>query len=1385
VGVNYQIFVTMKKRNSNIIKALKTRWFCFAVLLSFNIGVTTLPCELNAQSGCFTNGGPGCVGYLPILNQPNNNNYTVRVHFIALRRGDGSGGISEDLAQQSLDVLNDNFNPHNIFFDWDCELHELRNDDFYDEPGLNRCAIYSNIFVPNGMNIFIGGDEVVNAGIASGIPGVSMIVSGSKYYNGVRIIGSRGISIVHEMGHCLGLWHTHHGTEEITSGTNCGAPWSSGSCAECVDGSLSLTCGDFVVDTPADPNDWFEGCGYYGVAEDVCNQEAFNPIIDNVMNNASNNCRHFFTAGQATRMRNILEYHSFPTNIIIGNRIINVTKSISGVPCQNSSLSISYEFCLDGTNIPTNVDLNATVTPSNQVTLSGDFPPTGIIQNLSITPACTTLVLVVNIGNIPVGDMFTVSLSILNNNNGDGRFGIDDCELEDVFSVNAPNAEFTYDTDNCTYLFESNDDLGTHTWNFGDNSPFSNSINPAHEFENGTYQVTHTVDYGCGIDVELQTIVVDCFEDFECYCGPSGIHLGVENEPRFISEYNIVGAIASKCVAIAGHLILNEDLTIINSTIKMQPGSSIEIQPGITFRIFGSSVSGCNEMWDGIVVNNTASIFFALTSIEDADIAITALNGANLMVNTTQFNRNRIGISAQSSFNLNPFYGNTFDCTTPLSEPLAGQISEAGVVVADGNLVTIGVQGELANTFKNMNNGIIAFNNSLTVVNSNFDNIKSFGGGNLPIAGYGIHADGGSLGMLKNFVQKGNGLAARSFNNCTYGIHCRRMSANITRNSMYNVSDGIYVGNAGQSVFIQLNYVNRCRLGIGVAMSDPAASRFIDRNKITVEGEGTGISITESTVPSKLTLPGVVQYNTVYLADNTEDMTGILLGTVSKMQAKGNTVETKGTTSLGGRIGISMSGGLANSVEENNVTGLSVSNGAIGIAGWGASQMLWSKNIVEKMSEGFRFISACQSNNGFRCNYMEQHNIGLHFNTGAKLGTQRGMGNQWKSGTFIDKGLRHEDGAGAISSTLFHANPAIPDHWPTAIPTTILVPTTTTIACSPPVLDTIAFDGGDETDKKIAENTSTEFNTVRYLSERYLYRKLTQKPNLMASEPILASFYNAMGTTPIGKLFNMEEAIGNLMRLDNNTAQSLETNYAQFVSKHTALLETDSMLVNATGQDSLSLVNNRNTLLQQLFSLEQSNASIWSNIKAQRTAGTVNLLTTNNDIGTSYVFETNDKLVNGVYLNWVASGQPDLTTAQISTLGNIANQCPSTGGNAVFRARSVLSMLSFQYYGNDLNCTGQYTSMPQNKVQVDKASDKVLLYPNPAKEAVNLSWEAMEGEGMLTLSDLMGNQFMVKTLDMTVGSADFDTKELPPAMYICRIVQGGEVLLSEKLVIIK
>ena len=118
-------------------------------------------------------------------------------------------------------------------------------------------------------------------------------------------------TVAHEMGHVLGLYHTHAQTHipfSVTCPTipNGWEPTNDNSQCECL--------GDFICDTPVDPELSGDTVNYTNC---VWNQRQavgaptppeplsnYNPDTSNVMSYTHNSCRQFFTKGQERFMRN-------------------------------------------------------------------------------------------------------------------------------------------------------------------------------------------------------------------------------------------------------------------------------------------------------------------------------------------------------------------------------------------------------------------------------------------------------------------------------------------------------------------------------------------------------------------------------------------------------------------------------------------------------------------------------------------------------------------------------------------------------------------------------------------------------------------------------------------------------------------------------------------------------------------------------------------------------------------------------------------------------------------------------------------------------------------------------------------------------------------------
>ncbi len=218
-----------------------------------------------------------------------------------VRDASGQGGRGLDDINASLCILREDFVSHGVRFNL-VDINYIDDDAFYDFTAADIVPM-SSLGVSDAINIFFLETDQYNAGYAP-ITGNWIWIGGQ--YLGVDLVLSHVIS--HEMGHCLGLYHTHHGTFSGESG-----------CAELVDMSNCNACGDFVCDTPADPNlDWFGGdvdggtCTWLSSGVDA-NGDPYAPDVNNVMSYTHPACQTQLTPDQVGRINDIVANSSLLT----------------------------------------------------------------------------------------------------------------------------------------------------------------------------------------------------------------------------------------------------------------------------------------------------------------------------------------------------------------------------------------------------------------------------------------------------------------------------------------------------------------------------------------------------------------------------------------------------------------------------------------------------------------------------------------------------------------------------------------------------------------------------------------------------------------------------------------------------------------------------------------------------------------------------------------------------------------------------------------------------------------------------------------------------------------------------------------------------------------
>lgn len=107
------------------------------------------------------------------------------------------------------------------------------------------------------------------------------------------------------------------------------------------------------------------------------------------------------------------------------------------------------------------------------------------------------------------------------------------------------------------------------------------------------------------------------------------------------------------------------------------------------------------------------------------------------------------------------------------------------------------------------------------------------------------------------------------------------------------------------------------------------------------------------------------------------------------------------------------------------------------------------------------------------------------------------------------------------------------------------------------------------------------------------------------------------------------------------------------------------------------------------------------------------------------VYQENERNVHALYLATFAKGNLLLSAAQQQQLADIAQQCPMSGGNAVYKARTMYQTLSDTLirYSDSLTCAalGITFRQPSSENASSLMPATLTLYPNPTSSEVTLS----------------------------------------------------------------
>lgn len=445
-------------------------------------------------------------------------------------------------------------------------------------------------------------------------------------------------------------------------------------------------------------------------------------------------------------------------------------------------------------------------------------------------------------------------------------------------------------------------------------------------------------------------------------------------------------------------------------------------------------------------------------------------------------------------------------------------------------------------------------------------------------------------------------------------------------------------------------------------------------------------------------------------------------------------------------------------------------------------------NNTDNFRNGLLFQASCVGT-ALRNNNITDHEIGLNYLITADVGVQLHAGNNW-SGNYALNGASFGT-LGTLPTPLqlqlneFQENPLT---FPTIIQPNsnwfINTPGAANYECDN-ILGCITARNEELESNylinllKIAVNTkdSSLFEDENLWQRNdYLFRQLNKNDSLTQLYPNLTARLDSLDTTAMAVISKVLIDM-NKLYLGNATQQS------QYFTLITNKLNLWQSLQEANANDdsttAASIANQLMIVENELITL---NAQIDITSQNLRTS----LLNTIAQISPGNLIESNFQTVIEIYLENIYNDSIGNILNEENIILSIANQCPLSGGDAVFMARFLYEYIQPNTnFNDDYICNAVSIERQENrnkKVSKEQLMNKTTLLPNPSNGQINI-FNSSAKIGQIKITEISGKVVLLKDFNESQHFVSLDCSMLTKGIYFVEITSQKAKSETIKLVL--